>query len=81
MNHGRRARHPNPSHPNLCRIRTNTGMSQDELGYMTGIAQSRISRAERGMLWLSDIERAAIARALMVRMSDLDTVLLEHDEV
>lgn len=68
----RRTRHPYRSHPNLRHLRIEVGISQDELGYLTGIAQSRLSRAERGFLVLSDIERAAVARALGVRPSDLD---------
>ena len=69
-----RSRFPQRSHVNLKALRLAAHISQDELGFVTGIAQSRISRAERGLLWLNDIEAATVAKALGVKIGDLDEV-------
>jgi len=61
-----RAVYPHRSHPYLKPARIKKGISQDELGFMTGIAQSRLSRAERGFLWLEPNELKKVAKALGV---------------
>ncbi len=64
---------PRRSHPNLRQLREKLGFSQDELGFRSTVAQSRISRAERGYLWLSSEERERVASALGVAIEELDT--------
>jgi transcriptional regulator with XRE-family HTH domain len=66
-----RATYPDRSHPQLRALRLEKELSQDELAYRTGVAQSRISRAERGFLWLDDEEAVRIAAALGVELNAL----------
>ena len=68
----RRAVYPERSHPNLRALRLAAGLSQDALGYRTGIPQSLLSRAERGLLWLDEVERNRVAEALGVEADALD---------
>lgn len=50
-------------------------MSQDELGFRADIAQSRLSRVERGYAKLSNDERERIALALGVKAEDLNQIV------
>lgn len=50
-------------------------MSQDELGFRAEIAQSRLSRVERGYATLSNGERERVAVALGVKAEDLSQVV------
>jgi transcriptional regulator with XRE-family HTH domain len=67
-----RAVFPNRSHPGLRAARMRHEMSQDELAFISGVPQPRLSRAERGYLWLRSDERERIAGALGVTVDDLE---------
>jgi transcriptional regulator with XRE-family HTH domain len=67
-----RTSYPNRSHPALKALRQKRGLSQDELGFQSGVSQARLSRAERGYLWLTADECERVARALAVEASALD---------
>ena len=54
-------------------VRIARGLSQDELGFRARIAQSRISRAERGYITLSEDERQRLAAVLRVDLHMLET--------
>jgi transcriptional regulator with XRE-family HTH domain len=69
---GKRASFPNRSHPGLRGARDAGNMSQDELAFLSNVPQSRISRAERGYLWLSADERVRVAAALGVDVNQLE---------
>lgn len=67
-----RAIYPKRSHPNFRKLRQAAGLSQDELAFRTGVVQSRVSRAERGYLWLSPEELIRVADVLGIEVSALD---------
>ncbi len=69
---------PERSHTALRKLRTKRGLSQDELGFRAGVAQARLSRAERGYLWLTESERLNVARVLGVEVGDLDEPSGKH---
>lgn len=70
----RRSTFPERSHPGLRPLRLERGLSQDELGFRSGIPQARLSRAERGYLWLRDDERRRLADVLSVEPGALDVL-------
>jgi len=61
-----RAVYPIRSHPHLRELRLKNKMSQDELAFRSGVTQPRLSRAERGYLWLATDERERVANVLKV---------------
>lgn len=69
-----RTKYPNRSHPGLKALRQKRGLSQDELGFLAGVAQARLSRAERGYLWLGPDECHRVAKALGVEPAVLHRV-------
>jgi transcriptional regulator with XRE-family HTH domain len=76
-----RTKYPNRSHPGLKALRQKLGLSQDELGFRSGIAQARLSRAERGYLWLTADESQRVANALGVAASELNRPTGTNDPV
>jgi transcriptional regulator with XRE-family HTH domain len=67
-----RAIFPVRSHPGLRDARLRCKLSQDELAFLSGVPQPRLSRAERGYLWLRADERERVARVLGVGVTELD---------
>lgn len=67
-----RAVFPKRSHPGLRSARVARKLSQDELAFLSGVSQPRLSRAERGYLWLRPDERKAVADVLAVTIDALD---------
>jgi predicted transcriptional regulator len=62
-----RAIFPVRSHPGLRDARLRCKLSQDELAFLSGVPQPRLSRAERGYLWLRADERERVARGTSCR--------------
>ena len=54
------------SHPRLRELRRARRLSQDELGFQSGVSQARLSRAERGYINLGEEECQRIAAVLGV---------------
>ena len=67
-----RAVFPKRSHPGLRSARLARKLSQDELAFLSGVSQPRLSRAERGYLWLRNTELDALAKVLDVPVVALD---------
>ena len=76
-----RAIFPIRSHPGLRGARVARKLSQDELSFLSGISQPRLSRAERGYLWLRPHEREKLADVLGVTAAELDGLAPGGDRV
>jgi transcriptional regulator with XRE-family HTH domain len=55
----------------IAAARTEAGLTQEELGELTGLGQTALSRIESGHRRIDSIELLAIARALSVDLGDL----------
>lgn len=60
-----------PATTKLREWREEHGYSLQEIGDLTGLAPSTLSRAERGVLHLRPDKRVRVARALGARVADL----------
>jgi transcriptional regulator with XRE-family HTH domain len=57
----------------IAAARTRAGLSQEQLGELTGLGQTAVSRIESGHRRVESIELLAIARALRVDLDELLT--------